>query len=326
MQETADLALLMQARTVLARYPGLATIQPRPLDLSSGFSGAVLWKADTPAGPVYLRAWPPGESPERLLWIHRLQGCARRAGLSFVPALVPDRSRSTLVEQAGRCWEVGQWMPGQADFHARPSDPRLHAAGKALAQMHQAWASEMSAPLAPIPALLRRQQALQTTVQYLKDHPTRDEILLAPGQAILRRAETILRRLLPTVPEMLARWTTRDLPLQPCLCDPWHDHILYQGDEVTGVIDYGAALMDHPAVDVARLLGSLVPDGDWSPALDGYRSERRFTDEEEALARTLDRTGAILAIGRWLPRLESGPHSPRHLARVQELIQRVERW
>ena len=62
--------------------------------------------------------------------------------------------------------------------------------------------------------------------------------------------------------------------MQPCLCDPWHDHVLFTGDQVSGVIDYGSVKEDHIAVDLARLLGSLVEDDEnaWSIGLKAYQS------------------------------------------------------
>ncbi len=107
------------------------------------------------------------------------------------------------------------------------------------------------------------------------------------------------------IPGLLRRWRTRIWPLQPCLCDVWHDHILFDEDYVTGIVDYGAMKIDHPVVDVARLLGSLVEDdaAGWATGLAAYRQVRPFTDEEEELAPVLDATGTTLGASVWLRRL-----------------------
>ena len=62
------------------------------------------------------------------------------------------------------------------------------------------------------------------------------------------------------------------LDLQPCIRDVWHDHILFLGDSVSGIVDYGAMAVDTVAGDIARLLGSLVGNhvADWEEGIDAY--------------------------------------------------------
>ena len=92
------------------------------------------------------------------------------------------------------------------------------------------------------------------------------------------------------------------LSLQPCLCDVWHDHLLFSGDTLTGLVDYGSVKIDHVAVDLARMLGSLVEDNTakWDLGLLGYRGIRPFSASEEGLARALDRAGIVLGAANWL--------------------------
>ena len=107
---------------------------------------------------------------------------------------------------------------------------------------------------------------------------------------------------LDEVPRLLTPWLTVPKPLQPCVCDPWHDHVLFTGDSVTGLIDFGSAKVDHVAVDLARLLGSLVGDDphQWRMGISAYRRVRPFSDDERRLADVLDRTGTLLAATHWL--------------------------
>ena len=99
--------------------------------------------------------------------------------------------------------------------------------------------------------------------------------------------------LLPRAIGQLAPLSNIALPVQPCIRDIWHDHVLFTGDEVTGIIDFGAMDIDTPATDVARLLGSLVGDDEagWrtassaysadSPAIGGRRASRKGTGCEQ---------------------------------------------
>jgi homoserine kinase type II len=121
------------------------------------------------------------------------------------------------------------------------------------------------------------------------------------------------------------------LPLQPCLCDIWHDHLLYQGDELTGLVDYGAVKIDHVAVDLARLLGSLVTDDreGWSAGLWAYRERGALSAEEETLAETLDWSGTVLGAANWLRWVYHNERSFEDLElvarRLDVLVQRLER-
>ena len=87
----------------------------------------------------------------------------------------------------------------------------------------------------------------------------------------------------------------------------------FDGDRVTGVIDYGAMKIDHPAVDVARLLGSLVEDdlAGWAMGLAAYREVRPLSADEAELARALDVTGTIAAAAVWLRLAVSRPEGVR---------------
>src|SRR5205807_3808434 len=64
-----------------------------------------------------------------------------------------------------------------------------------------------------------------------------------------------LPKILPIEIGRLESLADISLPLQPCIRDIWHDHVLFTANDVTGVIDFGAVDMDTPATDIARLLG-----------------------------------------------------------------------
>jgi homoserine kinase type II len=318
------------AGQVLGHY-SLPSARPRPLGNHGGFSGARLWRVEAAGTPFCLRAWPPGDpTPERLRWLHNLMAAARGAGPTIVPHVVPVAG-STFVSCAGRLWELTTWLPGRADFSHRPALPRLCAACAALARVHQVWADLFPAD-GLCPALDRR---LRRTAAWLslagsgwRPRPAGDD----PVAPWAQRAWRLLSAHAGRVPALLAPWAGRGFALHPCLCDVWHDHILFDGDVVSGIIDYGSVKIDHPAVDLARLLGSLVGDDPaaWATGLDAYTSIRPLSADEQALARALDRTGVLLAAANWLTWLyrDGRTFDDRHRAadRLAGIVRRMEGW
>jgi Ser/Thr protein kinase RdoA (MazF antagonist) len=112
----------------------------------------------------------------------------------------------------------------------------------------------------------------------------------------------------------------------------WRDHVLFVEQRVSGLVDYGSMKPDHVAVDVARLLGSMVGDDShaWHVALEAYRAERPLSELEVELAQVLDRTGTLLGAANWLKWIhrEQRDFESRELvaARLAELVNRMERW
>jgi Ser/Thr protein kinase RdoA (MazF antagonist) len=295
----------LEPRIVLAPYSlDMGNDALSSLGNHGGFSGARLWRIESRLGPMCLRAWPAGGmTTVALCSLHELMARARQGGLDFVPAVIPTNDGGTWVEHAGRIWEVTSWLPGQADFHQRPSPERLRATCVALARLHAAWTD--SAPIRrPCPAVQRRLRRIGEWTDLVASG-WRGPLAASPSDPArpwAERAWHLLNRFAERVPLMLAPWTARDVTLQPCLCDIWHDHVLFVGDEVTGLIDYGAFKIDQVAVDLARLLGSLVGADRkaWEIGVQAYRRVRPLSTDEEALAQVLDETGHIVAAANWL--------------------------
>jgi Ser/Thr protein kinase RdoA (MazF antagonist) len=299
-----------------------------------GFSGARLWRVETPGRRFCLRAWPPlAKLDEYLAFIHRLMTGARERGLGFVPQVHSTAQSATFVFAAGRLWDLTDWMEGRADFQQLPSSARLAGALTALAKLHQAWAPSQ-VRLAPCPAIQRRIRRVQEWSELVAGNwqPQFSSPEPDPCAEPARRACRVLAVWSPKLPALLGPWRDKPFPVQPCLCDVWHDHVLYDKDRVSGVIDYGSVKQDHVAVDLARLLGSMVGDdaSSWSAALQAYHSVAHFSAEEEALARVLDRTGTVVGLMNWVRWLyvEGREFADRAAAgrRVEELVRRVEGW
>lgn len=271
---------------------------------AGGMSGARLWRLQTPRGELALRRWPAEHpSPERLRLIHAVIRHATARGCEFLAPPLPELSGETFVLHEGHLWELAPWLPGAADFHANRSAERLRAALTALARFHLAVESYSHPGVGPAPAVIER------TAQC-------SDLLYGAGRIGLeigfRRASDLapwtqadvetIGRLVPVVAAQLAAVGSVTVPLIPCLRDVWHDHVLYWGERVTGLIDYGATRIDTVATDLTRLLGSLVGDDPhgWNEGLDAYQRVRPLAAHELALLPALDASGIVLACVNWI--------------------------
>lgn len=117
--------------------------------------------------------------------------------------------------------------------------------------------------------------------------------------------------------------------LFPVIRDLWHDHVLFTGDEVTGIIDFGALRVDTPACDLARLLGSLVEnDRDrWRLGLAAYEEIRPLSPQEHLLIPLLDESQALLSGLYWLEWLclerRAFPDLATIESRLEKILQRL---
>ena len=79
-------------------------------------------------------------------------------------------------------------------------------------------------------------------------------------------------------------------------------NLIIDGRRFSGVIDFGSVKVDHVAVDLARLLGSMAGHDDelWRARLRTYAQYRPLSADEQALVAVLDETGTVLGAANWL--------------------------
>lgn len=302
--------------SVLSNYTAFRLgVQANRLGSGGGFSGSTLWRIRTADERDFcLRRWPAEHpSPERLTFIHSVLRAAAAGGLTFVPAPLETDATESFIEHDASLWEVTCWLPGKADFHSHPTAARLRSAMRALAAFHRTtrpdagyWrpAAPMEVLQGPAPAIVERRDRLRellsgglariaAAADRRRVHAALDALL----PFALSIAMPIGQRLLPLLDEA----ARRPRPLQPAIRDIWHDHVLFTGDEVTGIVDYGALRIDTPLVDIARLVGSLVEDDPtWRKrAFDAYAELQPLADEEHALVDLLDRSSVLLGLVNW---------------------------
>jgi Ser/Thr protein kinase RdoA (MazF antagonist) len=311
---------------VLSYYP--PDCQPahiESLGSAGGMSGAQFWRITIVRGspdPAQrlrcLRRWPiEHPSPPRLAFIHVVLRHAGGNGISFIPVPITSHAGESFVHHAGHLWQLEPWMPGVADYERTPRVEKLRAAMTALAQFHIATCNFR--PGATTISVGRKAESLPAANQSAVPRRLAQlRALSQSGISDLSRAitDTIWPELAPPVRQFIAVLPSAaenaiaklapladiELPLQPCLRDVWHDHILFTGDDVTGIIDFGALDYDTPTCDVARLLGSLVTDefDGWQTGLAAYSAVRPLSPEELRAARALDNSGTVLAGCNWI--------------------------
>lgn len=326
---------------------------------SEGFSGAVVLRvtvegASGAADSEYcLRGWPPESLPrERLLGLHRLLEHVHRSGVKQVAVPLRNQFGTTMYTEASQFWQLEPWMPGRADFSADPNDERLRNALRTLAQWHSAathfvahsleadWFRQCSSESSPtvLDRLERIHRFRASDVAALR-HSLHEAVALEAWpdsqfselRQLAGQTLDFFELAVPKVWDELLPYRDLRLRLHPCLRDIWHDHVLFTGNEVTGIIDPSAARTETSATDVARLLGSLLGDDveRWDSAVAAYREVRPFSDREFRLARVLDRTTVLLSGLTWLERLFvqrlSDANPARVLARLRQIIGRLER-
>jgi hypothetical protein len=272
-------------RRVLQAYPpDCQPAQAEYLAGAGGFSGASFWRLKTPRGTLCLRCWPREHpSRERLEFIQAVLWHVHQEGFRRLPLPLETRTHAGYVCEAGHLWELTPWCPGVADYLRKPCPAKLQAALVALAQFHHAAASFPLPNSSPevSPGIAERFERLQSW-----SAGRLDELNAAIGprdwpELEFRAREwlELVRAAIARVQPNLAKNVSLAAPLQPCIRDIWHDHVLYLGDEVSAFVDFGAMRPDSVAA---------------------YQRIRPLSDCEATLVGVFDQANTVLAGLNWL--------------------------
>jgi Ser/Thr protein kinase RdoA (MazF antagonist) len=334
--------LLSDCRIVLERFGaagliGAAADAPVLTPLGGGFSGALVMGVEWGEHREVLRRWPAdAPSLARLRELHRWLAWLGDAG---IPVAVPQRDATgaTLVEFDGALWQWEPWLPGDPDRSLDVSPARLNAAMRTLARLHDRSSRYRPQPegaewfrtgLGPSPAIATRLELLREWSGPLGTDVRRGLASCPPSPLLQVSLEVLdlLRVAGDSVIRQLQACAAVKVPLFGCLRDVWSAHVLFTGDEATGLIDPAAARTESAAADLARLGASydiVVPDR-WQAAFRAYSEVRPLAAEERLLVDPLARSGLLLSALTWVRRLSRGEVSgddPRVCERVTRLVQ-----
>ena len=277
------------------------------LGAAGGFSGAEFWQVQAVGSRWCLRKWPTVHpTRDRLQWIHTLLQHAWKEGFKRLPLPLVSRQGATFVENDGCFWELTPWLNGTVVTRFPATPDEIIAAMETLAHFHQAVASFPGTPQAaqPSPGLVDRVRLLRKmNDRGLDDISSRLSSHAYPG--IVERAKFILQisrpRVLPLLSQ-LQKLTRVNLAWQACIRDIHCQHVLFEGPDVSGLIDFGAMNYDTVATDVARLLGSLARNDLQvrQQGLQAYQTVRPLTATELELVECFDQANVILSPLNWL--------------------------
>ena len=259
-----------------------------------GFSGALVWKATGKDRSYALKRWPTGQPAYfDLPTIHRLMFQARQAGLSCIPEVQRTMGGDSVLSFEGVSWDACTWQPGLPQM--QPTDEQLKRAVQLLSRLHAIWrtGNETRFDICPAVALQHRRLMAWTTgeLEQLRHQ--------APIAGIYREAVALFDQLRLQTIHRLEPWLTVRVSLHPCLGDVWAEHVLFEQDQIAGLIDFGGMRYDHPSQDLARLIGSYT-QGNAVRRQSALASYLPRTPELESLAILLDDCGAIVGLGNWL--------------------------
>ncbi len=293
---------------VLSAYP--PPVRPgriEPLGNAGGFSGARFWRITSPHGQWCLRQWPAEHpTPDRLCFIHAVLRFAWEQGFRRVPVPLPTAAQHTFQRVDATLWQLEPWMPGAPAGRGVMPVARVRAALDALAQWHEAVARfpAQAAHHGPAPGIAAYLAQIRQWIRGGVGQAAR--MIDARGWPAIRApAREILALFQQGAGEVCRTLEiVRDLPVarQPCARDIWGDHVLFTGDRVTGLIDFGALRVESVAADVARLLGSLAGnDGSlWAAGIAAYTAVRPLSEQEHALVHAFDHCQIYASGMNWI--------------------------
>ena len=290
-------------RIVLQSYPAQSRPWDEPTSLGNagGLSGSTLWRYHSGRGLLVAKAWPiNGPPPAQIERVHHWLNEAVDVG--FVPVPLTTLHGRSYIESVGRHWEVVPWLPGEADPTRPPPLPRLRAGFVALATFHQILAKYQV--VGPSPGVVLRLAELRgllggglsTIVDAIGHHE--GDPLQGPSFQWVK----LVRESGPELIDVLSRASDIAIVRQPILRDARPEHFLFEGDRVSGLVDYGAMGVDTVAADLARLASEWIDPGEYrlrSEAFNAYESIRPLSAAERVVLEAIDRSTRMLGPGRW---------------------------
>jgi Ser/Thr protein kinase RdoA (MazF antagonist) len=273
------------------------------LGSAGGFSGAEFWKITIGPTEYCLRRWPhskPTRSQADVIY-STLEYVRQHSDLPLAfPIQTVHGEPMCRADDAN--WELSLWMSGNPIAETEINDDQLRAAARALAEFHNTTSS------------LSQQQRASPAIEFrctMIDRLWATQLeQLQATQDLSGVVDTGIKKMLLQQFRYQAHALRQQLELVrsvpvlqiPIFGDIWSDHVLFNNDEVSAILDFGAMKVESPCLDIARLFGSYA---DYSAealrrGISYYSEFRELNDLELGLIELYDRGYVLLAGIQWL--------------------------
>ncbi len=284
--------------------------------LPTGWSGGQVFRVVTPWREAALRQWPQAMPSQRANLVHLAQSTAFNRGLLVVPELIRTPEGASLIQEGGFNWDLSDWRRGEPAPASSPHPEHgrqaarlwhrwyevgrdhhvLHAFGEILpSELFHAISHRYPSPSSGIARRLHL---------YRQRTPIREVEFLSISEQLLSERTTRLLNKAENWFVELARYERHPLQIELCLRDVHREHILFENERVSGLIDFGSIGWDTPAIDISRYLSSfdafpsdwLAREDDcWQAMVDPTLSVKEWN----RLILLLAVTGAMVSAIQW---------------------------
>ena len=283
-----------------------------------GLSSSRIFKCFGPDGSAFcLKYWPDEGQAQRLEAIHLGMKQLTVGGVGFTPVVMSTESHSSVVRYQG-CWELISWLPGEANYLRSPNRKKLLSAVLAVAKMHDVWSEQQAVALSP--TIAQRLQRLEQAEAICNRNHSRTA---QATDHLAKRTEHHIKQISGVLRPKLMQLVRAETVVHFCIRDLRAEHLLFTGEDVTGVVDFGAAKVDDPMTDLVRLLSTLEPDDESARlhALADYADARGIAPLDYDKFRVMDLAATLLSAFQWYEWLHL---EQRNFSMAREEL--VQRW
>lgn len=247
------------------------------------FSGKVLARCETVDG-AWCLAGAPGGSAERVHAGARLQARLVAGGCRVIPEIRPTLAGDVVYQAAGRAWTLAGWVDGAPVYEQGEwTGPMLEQLGRAAGELHRIGRDLVGPGSAPAQA---PDQYWTCDWSRFDDWARRRwrELLADPEVRGSQQLSAVREVIVPGVDALRSLGPTRLRALTVTHGDLWVEHVLFDADRLTAIIDLDGLRAGDGHGDLAALLSDFadLAPGRCAWVVRGYRAERAVTDQDFA--------------------------------------------